>query len=104
MLEVYNENIFDLLGSDSGNFHVPLKIRMSPDGGNYIENLSERKIASMEEVMAALDEADRSRTTAATKMNAHSSRSHLIMTITVEGVNKVVFHGRRMHAHEVTTP
>lgn len=43
----------------------------------------------VEDVVRCLADGDANRTTAATKMNSHSSRSHLLLIVTVTGTDKV---------------
>eukprot|EP00056_Hartaetosiga_gracilis_P002884 m.57531 g.57531 ORF g.57531 m.57531 type:complete len:1069 (+) comp11236_c0_seq1:97-3303(+) len=93
LLEIYNENVFDLLAGDQ----KPLKIRMEETKKgkkkgkprNYIENLIVKRVMSMDDVTNVLEEGDKNRSVAATAMNIHSSRSHLLLQLTVAGVNKV---------------
>merc|ERR1712176_1234439 len=51
----------------------------------------------MEEVLAAMAVADTNRTQASTKMNLHSSRSHMLLSVFVRGFNKpanIEYRGR----------
>ena len=48
-----------------------------------VQGLEERVVKTKEQVLKIMEEGSLKRTTAATKMNASSSRSHTIFTITV---------------------
>ena len=53
-----------------------LPVREGYDRNIVVPNLAQRKIASYEEFAAAYDQGLCNRRVAATKLNAHSSRSH----------------------------
>ncbi|XP_041348791.1 kinesin-like protein KIN-14E isoform X2 [Gigantopelta aegis] len=84
LVEIYNENVVDLLTKDA-------KIVELHAAGNNIRipNLTEQPIDSLKDIKRLMDMGDKNRSTAATKMNSTSSRSHLVLMITVEGTNKV---------------
>lgn len=71
--------IQDLLRPESEN----LQIRESEGGGVYVAGVCEREVASIEQCLALLQQGDRNRTTAFTALNAHSSRSHGVMMLSV---------------------
>lgn len=75
-IEIYNENIVDLLS----NTRVPLNIRQGIDD-TAIVGLSEREINSYEDGIMFLNQGSDKRTTSSTKMNNESSRSHAIFTL-----------------------
>eukprot|EP00038_Savillea_parva_P020003 m.30168 g.30168 ORF g.30168 m.30168 type:complete len:961 (+) comp4673_c0_seq2:146-3028(+) len=97
VVEVYNEQIYDLLGPrKNGAKREPKKLKTGVRGV-YLDNIEERNITMQEEVHQLIEEADSNRTSAATSMNTDSSRSHLIIQINVESKNKlssVVSSGR----------
>jgi len=78
-LEIYNERLRDL-----GYFpeKAVLKVREAPGVGVFVDGLSSRVLSSVEEMNASIADAIKSRVIGATAMNALSSRSHLIFTIT----------------------
>ncbi|CAN7985988.1 unnamed protein product, partial [Ixodes hexagonus] len=78
-LEIYKEDILDLLKSQD-----PLVIREDQTGTIKIPNLTERIVTSAEDTLRQLEVGSASRSTASTEMNARSSRSHAIFTVTVE--------------------
>lgn len=80
-MEIYNENVRDLLGSAPPN--VYLKVREHPRTGIFVEHLTCITVKSFEEVMSLISKGEKNRTVAATNSNTHSSRSHAIVTLTV---------------------
>ena len=85
VLEVYNEQIKDLLADDAGDRRYV--IREGP-GGSYVPDLTIVSVESLGEVIELLSLADVNRSTAKTNMNEHSSRSHLILSCNVKSTNK----------------
>jgi len=79
-LEVYNENIRDLLRPDADY----LDIREDPVKGMCVAGISEvGGLESADEIMALLTQANRHRTTEATCANVTSSRSHAVLQVMV---------------------
>ncbi|KAK7612081.1 kinesin family protein-like protein [Phyllosticta paracitricarpa] len=78
--EVYNEHVRDLLAQRT-NPAVYLKIRESQTDGVYVQGLSEAPVKSYVDVARLMRTGDLNRTTASTKMNDTSSRSHAVFTI-----------------------
>lgn len=81
--EIYNEQVRDLLNNRS-NVLAKLRVRESPTDGPYVENLTEYTVKDVAQVMKYLQEGNKVRTTAATKMNDQSSRSHAVFTLMVK--------------------
>ena len=81
MMEVYNEEVYDLFSP----VRAKSAVRYTKERGGYAENLTEKSVACVEEVMAALAEGATHRSTGHTNMNAHSSRSHLVLTVHCQG-------------------
>ncbi|XP_037580990.1 kinesin-like protein KIF11 [Dermacentor silvarum] len=81
-LELYNEELFDLLG---GHDYKKLKILDDPSnkGSVIIQGLEEITVHNCEEVFFILQKAAAKRQTAATLLNATSSRSHTVFSVTV---------------------
>lgn len=75
-LEIYNENIRDLLmqGSEKN-----LELREDNVRGMVVSNLTEVVANSVDEVMTLLRVGNKNRTTEATNANETSSRSHAIL-------------------------
>ncbi|GAB7351114.1 hypothetical protein MBLNU459_g1576t1 [Dothideomycetes sp. NU459] len=83
--EVYNEHVRDLLVPRM----IPpqyLKIRESKSDGVYVQNLTDSAVKSYEDVERLMKMGDMNRTTASTKMNDTSSRSHAVFTLTLRQI------------------
>ena len=76
-MELYNEQLFDLLSQKSRREDTIVDIREDGNRGIKIPGLSEVDISSVEATMALLEKASEGRVTAATAMNARSSRLDL---------------------------
>lgn len=101
-LEIYNENLKDLLtsmhkeeskgpakaGSDK------LSIKRNREGKSYVEGLTQIPIdvrdpvSGMDQLNALMGVASRSRSVASTKMNSQSSRSHSVFVLHLNGYNE----------------
>ncbi|KAJ5101899.1 hypothetical protein NUU61_004121 [Penicillium alfredii] len=84
--EVYNEHVRDLLVPRTDPPHY-LRIRESPSEGPYVKDLTEVTAKNYNELMKYMRKGDVSRTTASTKMNDTSSRSHAVFTITLKQIH-----------------
>mmetsp|Transcript_3792 Transcript_3792/g.13299 ORF Transcript_3792/g.13299 Transcript_3792/m.13299 type:complete len:394 (-) Transcript_3792:75-1256(-) len=80
-LEIYNEEVRDLLGKDQTK---RLDLKETPDTGVYVKDLTSFVVKSVQELQSVLDVGKKNRVVGATLMNAESSRSHSIFTITIE--------------------
>uniref|UniRef100_S4RVC2 Kinesin-like protein n=1 Tax=Petromyzon marinus TaxID=7757 RepID=S4RVC2_PETMA len=81
MVEIYNEQVRDLLNPQSGR-QGGLRIREKVDHGFFVENLLTVPVGSYGDIDSRIQEGTRNRTIAATHMNATSSRAHTIVAIT----------------------
>mmetsp|Transcript_571 Transcript_571/g.870 ORF Transcript_571/g.870 Transcript_571/m.870 type:complete len:1572 (+) Transcript_571:427-5142(+) len=79
-LEIYQEQIMDLLSPDSGN----LILREDIKNGVYVEGLIEETVANCEETLELLKIGARNRHVGSTSMNMESSRSHSVFTMLIE--------------------
>ena len=77
-LEIYLERVRDLFGENDGTY---LRVREHPKHGAYAEGLSHHDVESYEDIEQLLAIGNTSRTTASTKMNNVSSRSHAVFTM-----------------------
>ena len=84
-LQIYNDNISDLLRTDRTN----LLIREDKKKGVYVEGLSEWAVRTPGEIYSLMQKGAISRATASTKMNDVSSRSHAVFIIIVEQMDHV---------------
>jgi kinesin family member C2/C3 len=85
IMEVYNENIFDLLAPEG---RVKRDIKVGPQGA-FVHELCERSITTAEECDQLTEDSDKNRSIASTSMNSESSRSHLLFQIRVDTTNRV---------------
>ncbi|KAI1076075.1 P-loop containing nucleoside triphosphate hydrolase protein [Whalleya microplaca] len=86
--EVYNEHVRDLLVPvvpNQGPYY--LKIRESPTEGPYVKDLTDVPVRNLNEILRYMQAGDASRTTASTKMNDTSSRSHAVFTIMLKQIH-----------------
>ncbi|GMH64267.1 hypothetical protein TrLO_g14596 [Triparma laevis f. longispina] len=83
-VEIYCEKIRDLLEPMSNN----LKIKEAPSGEMFLAGVTEVYVTDQEGVFGVMQQGKGNRVTAATLMNAESSRSHslLMMTVTQRNV------------------
>ncbi|XP_016650580.1 PREDICTED: LOW QUALITY PROTEIN: phragmoplast orienting kinesin 2 [Prunus mume] len=79
-LEIYNEQITDLLDPSSTN----LLLREDVKKGVYVENLSEFEVCTVSDILRLLIQGSSNRKVAATNMNRESSRSHSVFTCVIE--------------------
>ncbi|KAK8506692.1 hypothetical protein V6N13_032068 [Hibiscus sabdariffa] len=79
-LEIYNEQITDLLDPSSTN----LQLREDSKKGVYVENLMEYNVRNVDDVLKLLLQGASNRRMAATNMNSESSRSHSVFTCIIE--------------------
>jgi hypothetical protein len=75
--ELYKEEVYDLLNLQKTTLPVRFHARL----GFFVQGLFEVEIASMEDMMAVVDEGNANRRVASHLMNADSSRSHSILTV-----------------------
>ena len=88
--EVYNEHVRDLLMPNqrsSSDHPYYLKIRESPTDGPYVKDLTDAPVKNYAELLRWMRLGDASRTTASTKMNDTSSRSHAVFTIMLKQIH-----------------
>ncbi|CAH8618590.1 unnamed protein product [Schistosoma intercalatum] len=83
MMEIYNEQIRDLLTRDKSS-QTNLQIRQSPAQGFYVQGLTQVPVGSYGEIEQRMNQGTARRTVAATNMNETSSRAHTIITITFD--------------------
>jgi kinesin family protein C2/C3 len=99
MLEIYNDEIYDLLAAHStagsskadqkreakkAGVKATLDIKRSADGRIEVPGLLKEPVNSIDDVMSLLSRGNASRATAATNLNEHSSRSHMVLLVDVQ--------------------
>ncbi|MBA0840138.1 hypothetical protein Goarm_002740 [Gossypium armourianum] len=99
MLEIYNETIRDLLsnnrssGSDSTRPENSVSgkqytIKHDANGNTYVSDLTIVDVSSISEISSLLRQAAQSRSVGRTQMNEQSSRSHMVFTLRISGINE----------------
>jgi len=84
-LEIYNEQVYDLLDPASTGLHL----RENMKHGVYVDGLSEVGVASAREAYQVLTTGWVNRKVASTSMNRESSRSHAVFTLSIESKKRV---------------
>ncbi|CAN0891181.1 Kinesin-like protein KIN-14Q [Linum grandiflorum] len=88
VLEVYNEQIRDLLVSNSQQATAKrLEIRPAGDGLHCVQGLVEARVNNVNEAWEVLQTGTNARAVGSTSANDHSSRSHCIHCVMVKGEN-----------------
>ncbi|XP_020273566.1 kinesin-like protein KIN-5A isoform X1 [Asparagus officinalis] len=89
-LELYNEEITDLLAPDESKFTFPddkskkpIALMEDGKGAVFVRGLEEEIVSSASEIYKILDKGSAKRRTAETLLNKQSSRSHSIFSITI---------------------
>ncbi|XP_034015546.1 kinesin-like protein KIF15-A [Thalassophryne amazonica] len=88
-IEIYNEQIYDLLDTASASLFLRENIKK----GVFVEGAVEKFVTSAAEAYQVLSVGWRNRRVASTSMNRESSRSHAVFTMTLESkesINQVV--------------
>ncbi|XP_025022228.1 kinesin-like protein KIF17 [Python bivittatus] len=80
-LEIYNEDIRDLLGP---NTKQKLELKEHPEKGVYVKGLSQHTVHSIMQCERLMETGWKNRAVGYTLMNKDSSRSHSIFTINME--------------------
>ncbi|XP_021311969.1 kinesin-like protein KIN-14E [Sorghum bicolor] len=84
VLEVYNEQIRDLLATSPSK---KLEIKPNSEGQNHVPGLVEAKIENINEVWKVLQTGSNARAVGSNNVNEHSSRSHCMLCIMVRAKN-----------------
>ena len=94
-LEIYNEEIRDLLGKEHKS---KLELKEHPDRGVYVKDLSMHPVHNVLEMEKVMELGSKNRSVGATLMNADSSRSHSIFTINIEILDEGADGGEHIRA------
>ncbi|XP_037427517.1 kinesin-like protein KIN-14E [Triticum dicoccoides] len=87
VLEVYNEQIRDLLATSPSC--QKLEIKQAGEGSHHVPGIVEAKVEDINEVWDVLQTGSNSRATGSNNVNEHSSRSHCILCIMVRAKNLI---------------
>ncbi|KAB2060440.1 hypothetical protein ES319_A10G017500v1 [Gossypium barbadense] len=99
MLEIYNETIRDLLSNNRSSGSDPTRpensvsgkqytIKHDANGNTYVSDLTIVDVSSISEISSLLRQAAQSRSVGRTQMNEQSSRSHMVFTLRISGINE----------------
>ncbi|CAI7645578.1 unnamed protein product [Penicillium bialowiezense] len=80
--EIYNDKVYDLFEPPEKRTMAGLPLRDN-GGKTVVCGLSEKSCTSLKEFEQLYDQANTNRSTSATKLNAHSSRSHAVLGVKV---------------------
>ncbi|KAJ5532949.1 hypothetical protein N7494_009501 [Penicillium frequentans] len=80
--EIYNDKVYDLFEPPEKRTLAGLPLRDN-GGKTVVCGLTEKTCTSLKEFEVLYDQANNNRSTSATKLNAHSSRSHAILGVKV---------------------
>ena len=83
LIEIYNEEIFDLLSTHSGIEKLKMYDDANNKGAVKIKGVDEVAVTNKTEIYALMERGAAKRKVAATMMNAHSSRSHCVFQIQI---------------------
>ncbi|XP_024529488.1 kinesin-like protein KIN-14I [Selaginella moellendorffii] len=86
MLELYQDNLFDLLLLRNAK-RQKLEIKKDSKGMVVVENVTLIPVSTREELDNLIQKGLEKRHTSGTQMNAESSRSHLVLSIIIESTN-----------------
>ena len=96
LVEIYNEKLIDLLNDKRSKkidddeedvADAKLEIYHETDGAVEIKGLTQVTVCSVADVEREIEHGTRNRSTFATKINEHSSRSHLIVSFRIRGTD-----------------
>ncbi|XP_052728949.1 kinesin-like protein KIN-14L [Vigna angularis] len=87
MVEIYNEQVRDLLAEDKtdNKLNLKLEIRSCNDDGLSLPDAKLRPVKSTIDVMTLMKLGEVNRSVSSTAMNNRSSRSHSVLTVHVHG-------------------
>uniref|UniRef100_A0A0E0CU29 Kinesin motor domain-containing protein n=1 Tax=Oryza meridionalis TaxID=40149 RepID=A0A0E0CU29_9ORYZ len=85
VLEVYNEQIRDLLASSPSS--KKLEIKQASEGSHHVPGIVEAKVENIKEVWDVLQAGSNARAVGSNNVNEHSSRSHCMLCIMVRAEN-----------------
>ncbi|KAL7642674.1 UNVERIFIED_CONTAM: hypothetical protein RMT77_007239 [Armadillidium vulgare] len=112
-IEIYNEKIYDLIGSHcstmtedsqklSSDKKEALKVREHPRNGPYVVGASFHLVTSYEDLQMWIILGNKQRSIAATGMNDKSSRSHSVFSITVTQTETELIQGEEMEHSRIS--
>ncbi|XP_029847706.4 carboxy-terminal kinesin 2 [Ixodes scapularis] len=94
-LEIYNENVRDLLSTRPRSKQTACQIKQEKDGSMMVTNATKTTVTSPEQIYELLRRARKHRAVGATQCNEHSSRSHSVFQLRITGTNRRTGVGSR---------
>ena len=91
-VEIYNERVKDLLNPEAAE----LEVREDARKGTHIQGAVEVAVGTVQELMEHMERGSLYRVTEATNCNAVSSRSHAVLQVSVEALQKFGDGGGRI--------
>ena len=89
-LEIYNEEIRDLLATEKNlKYDIKMTKETNKDGSVMVTNLKVKPVDTPAEIASILRLARKNRAVAATKSNERSSRSHSVFQLRISGENSL---------------
>lgn len=95
MIEIYNEQVRDLLASDGSNKRLVIRSISQPNGLS-VPDASMLPVESTPDVLDLMKIGQKNRAVGATALNERSSRSHSVLTVHVQGIDLssgAILHG-----------
>ncbi|KAL5556600.1 hypothetical protein UlMin_038836 [Ulmus minor] len=87
VLEVYNEQIRDLLATSPAS--KKLEVKQASEGSHHVPGIVEAKVNNISEVWTVLQAGSNARSIGSNNVNEHSSRSHCLLCIMVRAKNLI---------------
>lgn len=98
-LEIYNEQLYDLLSGEPRTENGSgISIQDDAKGEVHVRGLTQHEVTNEEDALNLLFEGETKKTLAATKMNENSSRSHSVYTIYVTSKSKMESTEKVIHS------
>ncbi|CAO3615141.1 unnamed protein product [Cunninghamella blakesleeana] len=86
-MEILKESVFDMLATKGKNINLDIREDINRDV--FVANLTEKPIESYKDFQKLFSLACKNRSTASTKLNKRSSRSHAILSLKVTTVSPI---------------
>ena len=86
-LEIYNEQLKDLLHDAKAGAPPSYAIKHDEAWGTVVANMGRHEVSSMEQINKLMARAAKARSVGSTDMNAQSSRSHSVFALYLQGTN-----------------
>jgi len=89
LLEIYNNELRDLLVPADKKNPPKLKIFTRKSGNTEVQHLTHIQVTRLDQVLAVLDKGSLARAVGKTDANEHSSRSHMLAALTLKSKSKL---------------